>query len=141
VLVEIGTDMTRFGSSRRLASWAGMCPGNYESAGARHGGRTRRGSPWLRSALVGSARSASRTDTYLGAQYHRLAARRGAMRACVALGHRILGIIYAVLTTDQPFHDIGLRHFDDRDRERARRRLTRRLEQLGYAVTLRPEAA
>ncbi len=141
VLVEIGTDMTRFGSSRRLASWAGMCPGNYESAGTRHGGRTRRGSPWLRGALVGSARSASRTDTYLGAQYHRLAARRGAMRACVAVGHTILGIIYAVLVTGQPFHDLGPRYFDDRDRERVRRRLTRRLEQLGYAVTLRPDAA
>jgi len=141
VLVEIGTDMARFGSSRRLASWAGMCPGNYESAGTRHGGRTRRGSPWLRSALVGSARSASRTDTYLGAQYHRLAARRGAKRASVAVGHTILGIIYAVLVTGQPFHDLGPRYFDDRDHERVRRRLTRRLEQLGYAVTLRPDAA
>ncbi|MHB8959410.1 MAG: transposase [Candidatus Limnocylindrales bacterium] len=86
ILSEIGTDMARFGSARRLASWAGMCPGNLESAGVQHGGQTRKGSPWLRSALVNSARSASRTKTYLGAQYHRLAARRGAKRAFMAVG-------------------------------------------------------
>jgi transposase len=141
VLVEIGTDMARFGSSRRLASWAGMCPGNYESAGTRHGGRTRRGSPWLRSALVGSARSASRTDTYLGAQYHRLAARRGAKRAFVAVGHTILGIVYAVLTSGRPFSDLGVTYFDRRDADHVRRRLTRRLEAMGYVVTVEPRAA
>ena len=96
---EIGTDMARFGSARRLASWAGMCPGNYESAGTRHGGRTRRGSPWLRSALVGSARSASRTDDLPRRPIPPARRRRGAKRACVAVGHTILGIIYAVLVT------------------------------------------
>ena len=141
ILVEIGQDMARFGSSRQLASWAGMCPGNYESAGVQHGGKTRRGSPWLRAALIGAARSASRTKTYLGAQYRRLAARRGAKRAFVAVGHTILGMVYAVLSTGRPFEDLGATYFDRRDAERVRRRLTRRLEALGYVVTPAPEAA
>lgn len=141
VLAEIGQDMTRFGSAGQLASWAGMCPGNYESAGTHHGGKTRRGNPWLRGALVGSARSASRTKTYLGAQYHRLAARRGAKRAFVAVGHTILGIIYAVLTSGQPFRDLGANYFDRSDADRVSRRLTRRLEQLGYTVMLQPQVA
>ena len=139
LLAEIGQDMGRFGSSRQLASWAGMCPGNHESAGTHHGGKTRRGSPWLRSALVSSARSASRTRTYLGAQYRRLAARRGAKRAFVAVGHTILGIAYAVLTRGEPFHDLGATYFDRRDADHVKRRLTRRLEQLGYTVTLQPQ--
>jgi len=141
ILSEIGADMTRFGSARRLASWAGMCPGNHESAGVQHGGQTRKGSPWLRTALVNSARSASRTKTYLGAQYHRLAARRGAKRAFMAVGHTILGIVYELLTTGQSFRDLGTTYFDQRDAERIRRRLTHRLEALGYTVTLAPHAA
>ncbi len=141
ILVEIGTDMARFGSSRQLAWWAGMCPGNYESAGVQHGGKTRRGSPWPRTALAGSARSASRTTTYLGAQYRRLAARRGAKRAFVAVGHTILGMVCAVLTSGRPFDDLGVTYFDQRDAERVRRRPTRHLKALGYVVTLAPEAA
>jgi transposase len=141
ILVEIGPDMVRFGSARQLASWAGMCPGNYESAGVQRSGKTRRGSPWLRTALIGAARSASRTKTYLGAQYHRLAARRGAKRAFVAVGHTILGIVYAVLTTGRPFEDLGATYFDRRDADHVRRRLTRRLEAMGYVVTVSPKAA
>jgi transposase len=141
LLAEIGSDMTRFRSSGQLASWAGMCPGNSESAGTHHGGKTRRGSPWLRSALVSSARSASRSKTYLGAQYRRLAARRGAKRAFVAVGHTILVIVYAVLTSGQPFRDLGANYFDRRDADRLSRRLTRRLEELGYTVTLQPKVA
>ena len=137
ILAEIGLDMARFGSARQLASWAGMCPGNYESAGTSHGGRTRRGSPWLRSTLVSCARSASRTRTYLGAQYRRLAARRGARRAFVAVGHTILGIIYHVIRTGRPYEDLGPTYFDRRDSDRVTRRLTRRLEDLGYDVVLR----
>jgi len=141
ILVEIGQDMGRFGSARQLASWAGMCPGNYESAGVQRGGKTRRGSPWLRTALVGAARSASRTKTYLGAQYRRLAARRGAKRAFVAVGHTILGIVYAVLASGRPFDDLGVTYFDRCDAEHVRRRLTRRLEAMGYVVTVEPSAA
>ena len=97
--------------------------------------------PWLRTALVGAARSASRTKTYLCAQYRRLAARRGAKRACVAVGHTILGIVYAVLTSGRPFDDLGVTYFDRREEEHVRRRLTRRLEALGQVVTVEPRAA
>jgi transposase len=141
ILAEIGTDMTRFHSARQLASWAGMCPGNHESAGTRRGGATRRGSPWLRGALVSCARSAARTTTYLGAQYHRLTARRGSKRALVAVGHTILVIVYHVLVRGQPFRDLGPSYFDRHDADRISRRLTRRLETLGYTVTLAPSAA
>lgn len=107
----------------------------YERAGTQHGGKTRRGSPWLRSALVGSARSASRTKTYLGAQYHRLAARRRAKRAFVAVGHTILGIIYVALTTGEPFHDPGVTCFDRHDAERVRHPLPASRAPLGNAAS------
>ena len=141
VLAEVGADMSRFGSARALASWAGLCPGNHESAGRSHGGATRKGSPWLRAALVNSAAAAGRSHTYLGAQYRRLVARRGLMRAKVAVAHSLLLIVRALLVTDQPFRDLGANYFDRRDQDHVRRRLTRRLEALGYSVTLEPAAA
>jgi transposase len=140
VIAEMGTDLGRFGSARQFASWAGLCPGNYESAGKRKGGKTRRGSPWLRSALVTSAGSAGRTQTYLGAQLRRLAARRGLKRAKVAVAHSLLLIIRAMLVSGQTFEDLGTSYFDERDREHVQRRLTRRLEALGYKVSLSPAA-
>ena len=120
-----------------------MCPGNHESAGKRLSGRTRKGNPWLRAALVQAAHAAGRTKhTYLAAQYRRLAARRGKKRAPVAVGHSILVIAYHLLRTRQrPYHDLGPGHFDQRDRERVERRLVRRLEALGYRVALEPPAA
>lgn len=141
VLAEVGHDMHRFGSAKALASWAGLCPGNHESAGRRHGGATRKGSPWLRAALVNSAAAVGRSHTYLGAQYRRLVTRRGLMRAKVAVAHSLLLIIRAILVTGEPFRDLGTDYFDQRDREQVRRRLTRRLEALGYSVTLAANAA
>lgn len=141
LVAEIGADMKPFESAERLASWAGMCPGNNESAGKRKSGRTRKGSRWLRMALVEAAHGAARTrHTYLKAHYHRIAGRRGAKRALVAVGHSILVIAYTLLTRKQTYQDLGENYFDERDREGVKRRAVRRLQQLGYQVTLAPVA-
>ena len=139
LLAEIGADLSRFPTARHLASWAGLCPGNDESAGKRRSGRTRQGSPWLRTALVEAAQAAARTkDTYLATQYRRLAARRGAKRAAVAVAHTILVMVYALLTQRVTYHELGGQYFDQRDRQVVQRRLVHRLEALGYTVSLAP---
>jgi transposase len=142
LVAEIGVEVERFPTPGHLASWAGMCPGNNQSAGKRHSGKTRKGSPALRRALVQAAHAAGRTKTtYLGAQYRRLAARRGAKRAVVAVGHSIIVIAHYLLTRGTIYQDLGPLYFDVHDRDAVRRRLVGRLEKLGYTVTTQPVAA
>jgi transposase len=116
-------------------------PGNYESGGKRLSGKTRKGSRWLRQVLIEIAHVASKTkNTYLAAQYRRIAARRGKKRALVALGHTILTIVYTLLTRRQPYQDLGAAYFDQREQHRVEQRLVQRLERLGYEVALQPKA-
>jgi transposase len=139
LVAEIGTDMSRFASAGHLAAWAGMTPGQNVSAGKRRGGATRKGSPWLRQALVEAAQSVGRSNkSYLGAQYRRLLVRKGKKRAAVAVGHSILVIAYHVLTDHQPYHDLGVDYYERRDQQIVERRLVHRLQMLGYDVTLNP---
>ena len=142
VLAEIGLDMSRFPSEGHLASWGAMCPGNDESAGKRRSGRTPKGNPWLKRALVQAAWAASHTKgTYLAAYYRRLAARRGRKRALVALGHALLGIIYHMMRHRTLYADLGGDYFERRDRDALTRRLVNRLKRLGLKVTLEPHVA
>jgi transposase len=137
VIAEIGADMTQFPDEHHLSSWAGICPGNEESAGKRLRNRTTRKNRWLRRAITEAAWAAGRTkNSYLGAQYRRLAPRRGKKRALIAVGHSLLVIFYHMLKYEVEYEDLGVDYFDKREPERLRNYLVKRLQRLGYQVTL-----
>ncbi|MDA8038664.1 MAG: transposase [Actinomycetota bacterium] len=129
--------MTRFGTSARLASWAGMCPGNHESGGKRKSGKARKASKWLAANLAQAAEPAGRSkDTYLGAQFARLRGRVGHPKARKAVEHSILVAAFHVLDRRVPYQDLGADWFQKRRPDAYARRLARRIEALGYRVDI-----
>jgi transposase len=141
IVAEIGTDMGRFPTANHLAAWAGVAPGNNESGGKRRSGRTRQGNKPLGAALNQAAHGAARTkDTYLSAQYHRLARRIGKKKAIVAVAHSILVIAYHLIQRQEPYRELGGDYFDKRRPEATARNLVKRLHRLGYQVSLQPAA-
>jgi transposase len=138
LFAEVGWEMSPFPDAAHLASLIGICPGNYETGGKRLKGRICKGNRWAKSILVQAAHAAALTQTYLGAQYRRLATRRGSKRAAVAVGHSILVIYYHMLKTGQPYQEKGVDYFTHMDRHKTEQQLTKQLERLGYQVTLTP---
>jgi transposase len=141
ILGEIGDDLTPWTTSRHFAAWAGLCPGNHESAGKRRKIATRHGNPFLKSILVQCATTAVRTKgSYYQAKFLRLAKRRGYKRAIVAVAHAMLVAIYHIIRRQQPFHDLGAEWFVTRSPESKVKTLLRQLEKLGYSAEIRPAA-
>ncbi len=141
IISEIGTEMTAFPSDCHLASWAGMCPGNDESAGKRRNTRVNAANRYLKAALCEAAWAASHTkNTYLAAQYRRLARRVGKKRALLAVGHSILIVVYHILSTRTPYRELGGNYFERHNTEAQKNRLIRKLEALGLKVTVEKPA-
>jgi transposase len=145
IISEIGVEMGRFPTAAHLASWAGLCPGNNESAGKHRSGRTRKGSAQLRACLVESAWAAGRTSTYAGAQFHRFHRRfgkQGAKKAAIATAHTLIVIVWHVLAETTAYRELGADYFTRRidHPDTRKRRLIHELEALGHKVTLEPTA-
>jgi transposase len=138
IVAETGADMSRFPTPGQLASWAGVCPGNRESAGKRRRAPTTHGNVWLRRTLIEAARAAARAKrSYFSVQYQQIVRRRGPNKAAIAVAHSLLDVIWHLLSTGETFHDLGADYYDQRrDPERERERLITRLAGLGYTVTV-----
>ena len=142
IIAEIGVDMSAFVNAAHLASWAPMCPGNHESAGRQRGGKTRKGNVHLKTALVVAGNAAGKTKgTYLANKYRRLKSRRGALRAAVAIGHKILVAAYHMLATGCDYTDLGDGYLDRLNTHRSAGNLLRRLRQMGYDIHISQKPA
>ena len=142
IIAEIGPDMAVFATARRLAAWAGVAPGNHESAGRPKGAAVRRGDVFLKAALFAAASAAVRTKgSYYRGKYNRLRARRGPVRALMAVAHKLLLVAFHLLATGEAFRDLGESYLDQITRRRSTARLVQRLSSLGYEVMLVPKAA
>ena len=139
---EMGADMSAWPTSGHAASWAGFCPGHHESAGKRKSGRTRHGNRWLKQAFNQAAWSAQRADgTYMQAHFRRLRARRGAKKAAMAVAHSLLVRCVMLARNGGSYRELGGTYFDERRKEAITQKLVRRLETLGFAVSLKELAA
>ena len=142
ILAEIGIDMSRFATAGHLVAWAGLCPGQHESAGKRKSSRLRKGAPWLKTMLVQCAWAAKRKkNSYYRAQFYRLSGRRGPQKAICAVAASILTAIYHIILRGTPYHDLGADYFDRRPVEAKANRLVAQLHKLGYDVQIQPAAA